>query len=63
MKFIFSFNVQLTDKDLPQKYVFEERDVIFIKEKKEVTKEKVAIFKNIFSLECHWKFLRCNTRL
>ena len=43
MKFIFSFNVQLTDKDLPQKYVFEERDVIFIKEKK-VTKEKVAIF-------------------
>ena len=45
MKFIFSFNVQLTDKDLPQKYVFEERDVIFIKEKKEVTKEKVAIFK------------------
>ena len=44
MKFIFSFNVQLTDKDLPQKYVFEERDVIFIKEKKEVTKEKVAIF-------------------
>ena len=44
MKFTFSFNVQLTDKDLPQKYVFEERDVIFIKEKKRSDKRKSGNF-------------------